>query len=184
MKLGKDKKTKSWVIITIVIIFLLGFYFLFYRNVILHIHDLNAKIEKLNTQIKLKTRLAKRLNEYKAELIDIKEGFTRFSNYLIKSDEISDYLVKIGDFFTEYNIKPTTFQPGKEEFSENKIYGRFPVTLEFQCDYFTLIKLLDKLENSNKIIYVNSIKISPLDRNLIDVNLVIFLLLKKEGIEF
>ncbi len=181
--MGKDKKIKPWIIITLIVLFLFGFYFLFYRNVVLHIRDLNTKIERLNTQIRIKTRLAKKLNEYKAELIDIKEGFAKFSDYLVKSNEISDYLVKIGDFFAEYNIKPTTFQPGKEEFPENKVYGIFPITLDFQCDYFTLMKLLDKLENLTKIIYVNHIDISSMEKNTLNVNLKIFLLLKKEGIE-
>ncbi len=178
------KKSKTWLLVLIIFVIILGFYFLVYRNIVLRTEYYNGKIKALRTQVQIKTRIARKLNEYRAELGEIKEAFSKFSAYLSKPSEISDYLVEIGNILTNYHITPLVFRPGEEKFENGKVYGIFPIDLEIKCDYFTLIKVLDRFENGNKLVYVEEISLESSDKNSVDAKMRLSLLLQKEGVKF
>lgn len=182
--MGDSKRSKLWIWIAIIFLFFLLSYFFIYRNIILHTRELNLKIESIKVKIQAKKHLATSLNQYKRELIEMREVFAKFSNYLSKSSEISDYLVRLGDILSEFNIKPTVFRPGEEKYEKGKVYGSLPVSLKIKCDYFTLIKFLDKIENDDKIVYIKQIDVNSGEKNIIDIDLLLFLLLKKEEVKF
>ncbi len=182
--MNKNKKTKTWIVVTLIFILVFSFYFLVYRNIVFHLKDLDNKVTSLKTQIEAKKRIALKLNQYKAELIQLKEAFSRFSNYLSKPGEISDSLVEISDTLTQYNIKPLVFQPGEEKFEDKSMYGVFPINLKIACDYFTLIKFLDKIESSDKIVYVDQIDIVSTKDSKPQADIRFSLLLQKEGVKF
>ncbi len=181
---GNNKKSYTWLIVLFIFILGLGFYFLVYRNIVLKTEDLNSKIKTLKTQITVKTRIASKLNQYRDELSNMKEAFHKLSQYLTKTTEISDYLVEIGNILTTYHITPVVFQPGEEKFEKGKSYGTFPVSLRIKCDFFTLIKILDKFENGEKLVYVNQINVVSANENRIDAEIGLSLLLQKEGVKF
>ncbi len=179
-----SKKSRTWLLVAILFIVILGFYFLVYRNIVLKTEYFNEKIRALRTQVQVKTRVVKKLNEYKTELTEIKEAFSKFSDYLSKPSEIPNYLVEMGNILTNYHITPLVFRPGEEKFENGKIYGTFPIELEIKCDYFTLIKVLDRFENGNKLVYVEEVSLEPSDKNSIDAKMRVSLLLQKEGVKF
>ncbi len=182
--MGANKKSRLWIIILLIFVLGLGFYFFVYRNIVLKTEELNKKVETLKRDIEVKSRIANRLTQYKTELSDMKEAFSKFSGYLAKTTEISDYLVEIGNILSSYHITPIAFQPGEEKFENGKVYGTFPVTLEIKSDYFTLIKVLDNFENGDKLVYVNQINVVSSEKDKIDAQIKLSLLLQKEGVKF
>ncbi len=179
-----SKKSKTWLFVAIIFVVILTFYFLVYRNVVLRTEYYNEKIRTLKTQVELKARTARKLSEYRAELEEIKEAFSKFSEYLTKPSEISDYLVEVGNILTNYHITPLIFRPGEEKFENGKVYGVFPIDLEIKCDYFTLIKVLDRFENGSKLVYIEQISLEPSEKSSVDTKMRLSLLLQKEGVKF
>jgi len=148
--------TKRNIILVILTIAFLGFNYIFNSYFINDKIDTIKNLEKKHKDINEKYITAQILSQKLEHVYDVFESNLAFSK---KDDLLSEsdmnFLKEITDLMQRYEINLSQIIPGKKEKKGNLIY--IPYTLEFDCDYNKLGKLIVSLENNDRYITINNI---------------------------
>jgi Tfp pilus assembly protein PilO len=106
-------------------------------------------------------KVSAEINKISQELLDTEKQFS--SN----AEEVFSTLNKFaeGSGISLKGISPLDKKETKIPDSLD-IFSEMPVSLKLKCGYFELIAFLEKLENSDKIIFIEEIKIGPDQKNI------------------
>src|SRR3989338_9579029 len=174
-----DEKTRLYIFIGILIVVLiLDFMFIMgpqmgaLQRISLDIKQMKQDLQKTNTDISS-------LNEYKNEVVGLKEKIALSHNKVRSREEIPVVLERISYLANESGIVIDQIMPNAEDQfmlleEDNKKYYSLPITMELRSDYHGFGKFLNKVELDDIYLKVGTFKISSLDeskKNVINLTL-------------
>ncbi|MEN8257260.1 MAG: type 4a pilus biogenesis protein PilO [Thermodesulfobacteriota bacterium] len=155
---GLDQNMKMAALAAIVVIPLVGFYFLSFS-------PQNAKLKQLEGQkvgllqtIRRVEAIAANIGKHRAEMAEAQFMFQKASNLLPQQQEIPALLASLSDLGSNSGLEILSFKPGGE--NQKEFYAEIPISINLQGPYHNIGVFLDKVSKMSRIVSVSSLGIS------------------------
>jgi len=157
-----SNKNKLLGILSILLLFIVLFYFLFFQSNQEQIAKLTVQVNATNEELKKVRKAARDLPVYQKELEEVRNKFEATSVLLPKSQEIPNLLRNISDLGRNAGLDFLSFTPGQE--IPRDFYAEIPVDIKIKGPYHNLGLFLDKVSKLERIVTVNNIKTDKVDQ--------------------
>lgn len=153
-----DQNVKMAIMAAVVIVPLLGFYFLSYKPQNTQMKQLEGQKVGLLQTIRKVESIAANIGKHRAEMAEAQLMFQKASNLLPQKQEIPALLTNISDLGSNSGLEILSFKPGAE--SQKEFYAEIPISLSLQGPYHNIGVFLDKVSKMSRIVSVSSLGIS------------------------
>lgn len=155
---GLDQNIKMGVMAAIIIVPLLGFYFLAYQPHQKEMTKLAGQKVTLEQSIRKVEAVVAHIDKHRADMAEAQFMFQMASNLLPEKQEIPALLTTISDLGSNSGLDILSFKPGAERPKE--FYAEIPVSIALQGPYHNIGVFLDRVSKMSRIVSVSSMAIS------------------------
>ena len=155
---GLDQNIKMAVMAAVVIVPLLGFYFLSYQPQQTQMTQLEGQKVGLLQAIRRVETTAANIGQHRAEMAEAQLMFEKASGLLPQEQEIPALLTSISDLGSNSGLDVLSFKPGSERRKE--FYAEIPVSIALEGPYHNIGVFLDRVSKMSRIVSVSSLGIS------------------------
>ena len=178
-KLELDKKKIILIILIGFILLYMDFSFLI-RLQFKNTRTLGTKISKLKKDIDILAKDLATLEDLKQRHPEVKKEALSKVKKIISEEQIPSLLKDISDIATKYNVKIMQIKPSKELKKEDKVsvvpkFNHLLITLDLICGYHSLGSFINGLENAERFMAVQDLKITPDPNNYLSCNIALVL---------
>jgi len=117
-----------------------------------------AEVKKLQVQIKDGLATAKRLPEFRKEVVVLEAQLDRLRAVLPEEQDVAELLRRVQGMATQSNLSILTFAPHPT--AKKQLHAEWPITLKLEGNYHDLGSFLERVSKFPRIINVGDIKIS------------------------
>lgn len=167
LKLPKPKKIL--ILAGIIGIFAFLYFYLFYFPQYTKYAGLQAKVQKLTSDLEEEKKVATTLPKFKKEAQELEQLFNTALKELPDKKEIPSLLMNISQMAQESGLQITLFQPQKENVMD--FYEEIPVKIKLSGGYHELAMFFDKVANLSRIVNIKDLAISEANVDGDKVNL-------------
>lgn len=141
----------------IVFILLGGFYFLSYKPKNNTIKELNASLDKLQSELLDLNTIAKQLPEFKKMSEKLQAELELAQKQLPKLKEIPALLTTISNIITQQGLALPLFKQGREK--QKDFYAEVPISIKITGPYHNIALFFDQISKLPRIVNISNIKI-------------------------
>ncbi|MCX5886633.1 MAG: type 4a pilus biogenesis protein PilO [Proteobacteria bacterium] len=167
LKLPKQKKIL--ILAGIIGIFAFLYFYLLYFPQYTKYAGLQAKVQKLTSDLEEEKKVATTLPKFKKEAQELEQLFNAALKELPDKKEIPSLLMNISQMAQESGLQITLFQPQKENVMD--FYEEIPVKIKLSGGYHELALFFDKVANLSRIVNIKDLAISEANVDGDKVNL-------------
>lgn len=154
-----NKLNRILIVSVIMILLLIGFYFLFIEEMRAHMSQLEASIGRIKLEIVNQERILAEGPRLKGRIEDLRKRLQAMVASLPEKQDIEQLLKKMTDLLSESNLVAKRFVPGQEQINEELYYATIPISLNVRGDYQKLGAFLAGLNDLPRIVNVPSIRL-------------------------
>jgi type IV pilus assembly protein PilO len=126
------------------------------------INDRRAKLASIQAEVARGQATAKRLPEFRAEVIELEAQLERLRAVLPEEQDVADLLRRVQGMATESNLTIRGFTP--RAVAKKQMHMEWPIGLKLEGRYHDVGAFLDRVGKFPRIINVGDIKIKTLDK--------------------
>jgi type IV pilus assembly protein PilO len=157
----KLSKLHRIIIITaIMVLLLIGFYFLFIDEMRVQIGQLEQTIGRIKIEVINQEKILAEGPRLKARIEDLRKRLQTMVASLPEKQDIEQLLKKITDLLSESNLVAKRFVPGQEQINEELYYATIPISLNVRGDYQKQGAFLASLNDLPRIVNVPTIRLT------------------------
>ena len=119
-----------------------------------------GELAKLRQEIDRGLTTAKRLPEFRNEVISLESQLDRLRAVLPEEQDVAELLRRVQGMATQSNLSILTFAPHPT--AKKQLHAEWPITLKLEGNYHDLGSFLERVSKFPRIINVGDIKISAL----------------------
>ncbi len=153
-----DQNMKMAVMAAVVVLPVLGFYFLAYSPQNTKLKQLEGQKVRLLQTIRKVEAIAANIGKHRAEMAEAQLMFQKASNLLPQQQEIPALLANVSDLGRNSGLEILSFKPGAE--NAKAFYAEIPISIDIRGPYHNVGVFLDKVSKMSRIVSVSSLKIS------------------------
>ncbi|WP_028581416.1 type IV pilus inner membrane component PilO [Desulfogranum japonicum] len=150
-----DIKIKAGLAILLLLLPLLGAYFLMYQPTSEEITRVETQISKTEQDLRKAEQIIRNRHKYEKELADTQAEFAEKAIILPKSQEIPNLLRNISDLGKTAGLDFLSFKPGAE--TPQEFYATIPINIETQGPYHNMGFFLDQVSKMERLVTVDNI---------------------------
>jgi type IV pilus assembly protein PilO len=144
----------------ILVLLLVGFYFLFIDEMIDQISSLEKNIGRIKLEVMNQEKILAEGPKLKARIEDLRKRLQTMVASLPEKQDIEQLLKKITDLLSESNLVAKRFVPGQEQINEELYYATIPIQMNVRGDYQKQGAFLASLNDLPRIVNVPTIRLS------------------------
>jgi len=122
----------------------------------------DARLKQLRADINRGLLTAKRLPQFEAQIVDLKQRLESLKAVLPEQKDVGDLLRRIQTTAAQSNLTITGFRP--EPTSTKQMHTEIPITLELDGTYHNLGIFFDRVSKFSRIINVSGVRIRAKDK--------------------
>ncbi len=154
--LADKTKINCAVLILIVVVYL----FLFFIPEVKVLFGRLAECSQLKVKIVKTKKDWANIDSFKEKIALLNEQVDYYEKKLPSEKEVAALLEFLSDSAKELNVRITEIKPiEQDKVGEASIYYQVPILLRAECGYHQLGRFLSKLENADRFMKINNIKI-------------------------
>lgn len=154
-----NKLHRILIVSVIMILLLVGFYFLFIDDMRAQISQLEQAIGRIKLEIINQERILAEGPRLRARIENLRTRLQTMVASLPEKQDIEQLLKKITDLLSESNLVAKRFVPGQEQINEELYYATIPISLNVRGDYQKLGAFLAGLNDLPRIVNVPTIRL-------------------------
>lgn len=147
------------IVVAIVVLLMVGFYFLLISDMRTQIAGLEADIGRLKLEIINQKKILAEKPTLLAQITELEQRLQAMVASLPEKQEIEILLKRITDLLAESNLVAKRFVPLQEQINEELFYATIPIQLNVRGDYQRQGQFLSSLNDLPRIVNVPSIKL-------------------------
>ncbi|HQH25924.1 MAG TPA: type 4a pilus biogenesis protein PilO [Oligoflexia bacterium] len=136
---------------------LLGYFFLFYRDMGAKLQETRQAVEKLDDEIRQKTAIVAKLPEFEKEVERLDIELNKALRELPDKKEIDQLLARISDKAKDSGLDIRLFQPQNEQLRD--FYAEVPVQIEVMGSFHQVATFFDEVARLERIVNVDEFSI-------------------------
>jgi len=143
----------------IIIVIIVGYYFLGWQPLQQDIESQQAQVEQQRVLLKKNQRLAQDLPRKRAEFAQLEKQLKIALNMLPKKSQIPDLLESVTWAGKDSGLEFSTFKPKGE--NPKQIYAEVPVDISVKGTYRQLLVFLKRVGEMSRIVAIKNLNIKP-----------------------
>jgi len=155
-----NKLHRILIIAVIMVLLLVGFYFLFIDDMRADIARLEKAISRIKLEIINQERILAEGPRLKDRIENLRKRLQTMVASLPEKQDIEQLLKKITDLLSETNLVAKRFVPGQEQINEELYYATIPISLNVRGDYQKLGSFFAGLNDLPRIVNVPTVRLA------------------------
>jgi type IV pilus assembly protein PilO len=155
-----NKLHRIIIVTAIMVLLLVGFYFLFIDEMRAQIDQLEQTIGRIKIEVINQEKILAEGPRLKARIEDLRKRLQTMVASLPEKQDIEQLLKKITDLLSETNLVAKRFVPGQEQINEELYYATIPISLNVRGDYQKQGAFLASLNDLPRIVNVPTIRLT------------------------
>jgi len=155
-----NKLHRILIIAVIMVLLLVGFYFLFIDDMRADIARLEKAISRIKLEIINQERILAEGPRLKVRIENLRKRLQTMVASLPEKQDIEQLLKKITDLLSETNLVAKRFVPGQEQINEELYYATIPISLNVRGDYQKLGSFFSGLNDLPRIVNVPTVRLA------------------------
>ncbi|HMK33579.1 MAG TPA: type 4a pilus biogenesis protein PilO [Desulfomonilaceae bacterium] len=147
------------IVLAIVLLLMVGFYFLFISDMRDQIATLEVDIGRLDVDIINQKNILAEKPKLLAQITELEQRLQAMVASLPEKQEIEVLLKRITDLLSESNLVAKRFVPLQERIDEELFYATIPIQLNVRGDYHKQGQFLSSLNDLPRIVNVPSLRL-------------------------